>query len=181
MQCQQTQKLETTLLLVNQDLQVRQGNSSGPRAAHLWEGGRCSNNAAESQNSWKRNGSSGKCHVSSHGQIERHLGKRGEIHSGAMAGLLLSRPPLGSLPLFLPPLPLGESIPRGAQPAAAQNPNSTLPFRSPSLYSPSHSSQPLLHRCQGNSISFILSVATPPLSALPQLLPQLLMSSPILT
>lgn len=59
MQCQQTQKLETTLLLVNQDMQVRQGNSSGPRAAHLWEGGRYSNNATESQNSWIRNGRRG--------------------------------------------------------------------------------------------------------------------------
>lgn len=35
MQCQQTQKLEATLLLVNQDLQERQGNPSGPGAPHL--------------------------------------------------------------------------------------------------------------------------------------------------
>lgn len=70
MQCQQTQKLETTLLLVNQDLQVRQGNSSGPRSAHLWKGGRSSNNATETQNIWKRNGRSGKDDLSSHGQLE---------------------------------------------------------------------------------------------------------------
>lgn len=35
-------------------------------------------------------------------------------------------------------------------------------FTSPSLYSPSHSLHHLLHRCQGNLISFILSVASPP-------------------
>lgn len=65
MQCQQTQKQEATLLLVNQDLQEGQGNPSGPRVPHMWEGGRCSDEATESQNSWSWNGRSGECHKSS--------------------------------------------------------------------------------------------------------------------
>lgn len=61
MHCLQMQKLEATLLLVGQDLQERRGNPSGPRAPHLWEGGRCSDKATESQNSRKMNGRPGEC------------------------------------------------------------------------------------------------------------------------
>lgn len=46
MQRQQTQKLEATLSLVDQDLQERQGNPSGPRAlifVRSWETLRQSN------------------------------------------------------------------------------------------------------------------------------------------
>lgn len=52
-------------ILVNQDLQERQGNPSQPGPPHLWEGGRCSDKANESQNNWKGNGRSAECHESS--------------------------------------------------------------------------------------------------------------------
>lgn len=81
-----------------------------PRAARLWEGGRYPNSATESQNSWKGNRRSGESHLSPHGQLEGHLGKCGEIHSGAISGLLLSTPPLRPLPFSLPPPPHGERM-----------------------------------------------------------------------
>lgn len=93
MHCQQTQKLEATLLLVSQDLQERWWNPSGPRTPHLWEGGRCPDKATESQNSRKRNGRSGESDKSSFkssiltcnlndtlGNVEKHEPATFQVH-----------------------------------------------------------------------------------------------------
>lgn len=163
MQGQQTQKLETTLLLFNQDLQVRQGNSSGPKPAHLWEGGTCWNNATENQNRWKRGGRSGECHLNSRGQLEWH---HGEIHSGATSGLLLSRPHWDiSLSLASSSWRREHGVPRAHGVLRQLLITALAPhrhFTSPSLHYPQHSPQQLLHRCQETSTSFILSVASTP-------------------
>lgn len=187
MQCQQTQILETTLLVVNQDLQVRQGNSSGPRAAHSWEGGRYSNNATETQNSWKRNGGQGSV-------ISVLMGNLNDILGNVEKYILVPFQVCFSADFHWDIFPFpclffltGESMHsslwahRGAQPDAAPNLGSPMPLHISKSIFPIPLTTALASQVPRKLHLIFFSSCLSSLPSLSQPVPQLLMSSPILT
>lgn len=165
MQCQQTQKLETTLLLVSQDLQVRQGNPELPVCGKV---GDTQTVQLKARIAGKGIGGQGRVISVLTGSLKDILGNV-EKYILVPFQVCFSAHPHWDLFLFPCLLLLME---RGWTPPCehigvlSQLLLTTLAphchFTSLSLDSPPHSPQHMLHRCQGNSISSILSVATPP-------------------